>query len=317
MLTGKKVVVTGSAGFIGKILTKRLWQEQAEVIELDIENGIDVTDWEIIRHIGDFDIMFHLAAKTYVPDSYQRSQEFYYTNIVSTLNMLELCRLKKARMIFASSYVYGQPRYLPIDEKHPVVGCNPYAQSKIICEKLCEGYHRDHNTSVIICRQANIYGVGQSENFLIPKFFKQAFSSKIKLNDPRPKRDFIYVDDLVDAYIKCALYDSTNFEVFNIGSGKSYSIRDVVNIFRKLFLNPIEVTFTGESRKNEIMDSVFNITKAQKLLNWKPAVTIDAGLRHILVAEKEQQKFGQKVITRKKHVKKIESMDISLKMNIK
>lgn len=314
MLTGKRVVVTGSAGFIGKILTRRLWQEHAEVIELDIESGIDITDWEIIRHLGDFDIMFHLAAKTYVPDSYRRSQEFYYVNIVSTLNMLELCRLKKARMIFASSYVYGQPQYLPIDEKHPVVGCNPYAQSKIICEKLCEGYHRDHNTSVIICRQANIYGVGQTEHFLIPKIFKQAFSGTIRLFDPRPKRDFIYVDDLVDAYIKSACYDSSQFEIFNIGYGKSYSIREVADVFRRIFDDPIDVSFSGDSRQNEIMDSVFNIEKANTLLKWKPGISIQAGLKKILIAEKEEQKYA---IKQAKHAKANAKIGIASKIEIK
>jgi UDP-glucose 4-epimerase len=314
MLTGKKAVVTGSSGFIGKILTRRLWQEHAEVIELDIENGIDVTDWEIIRHIGDYDVLFHLAAKTYVPDSYRRSHEFYYANIISTLNMLELCRLKNALMIFASSYVYGQPQYLPIDERHPVMGCNPYAQSKIICENLCEGYHRDHHTSVIICRQANIYGIGQSEHFLIPKIFKQAFRGKIRLFDPRPKRDFIYVDDLVDAYIKCACYDLSQFEIFNIGYGISYSISEVINHFRKLFHNPIEVSFTGESRPNEIMDSVFNIEKAKKLLKWKPAIPIETGLRKIFVAEKDKQKY---VIKRQKYAQEIERLDITSQVSIK
>jgi len=282
MFRGKRILVTGCYGFVGRHLLQAIEKTDAAVSAIDFQMGCDLSIWEQAKNIERFDIVFHLAARTYVPDSHKYPLDFYSNNILSTLHLLELCRLYNAKIIFPSSFIYGNPQYLPIDEQHPINGFNPYSQSKIVCEKICEGYNRDHGVPVIILRVSNTYGRGQNANFLIPKIIEQAKSGKIQLRDARPKRDFLFIDDLTRAYIKSALYDRTNFEIFNIGSGISYSVKEIVAIIIKHFPPGTDVLFSASDRKNEVMDSVYNIDKAKKILDWHPITTIEEGIKKTL-----------------------------------
>ena len=162
-----KILVTGFSGFIGTYLVEKLKQYNHELILLDISNGVDICDWKQIKQYNNIDVIIHLANLSFVPASYSDPQNFYTTNYLSTLNMLELCRKNNARLIFFSSYVYGQPQYQPIDEVHPIQAFNPYAQTKVICESLCEGYFRDFGVPITIFRPFNIYGIGQHPDFYI------------------------------------------------------------------------------------------------------------------------------------------------------
>ena len=281
MLKGKKIAITGSSGFVGRHLVERVKLASARVIELDIAKGVDISKWDQIKSIEKFDLLYHLAAKTFVPDSFLKPRLFYQTNINCTINALELCRIHKAKLIFASSYVYGTPKYLPIDEKHPLSAFNPYAQSKIIGEQLCRSYQRDFGLPIIILRPFNIYGVGQNDNFLIPSIIRQAKTGKITLKDPCPRRDFINVSDAIEAYLKAALYDEQAFNVFNIGSGESISVLEIVNKIIPHFQHRVIVNFTGEKRKNEIMDTVSDITKGKEFLHWEPKIKIAEGIAHL------------------------------------
>lgn len=276
------VAVTGSSGFVGSHLVKRLRELDADIIELDIKNGIDITDWGQAGAVGKFDVLFHLAAKSYVPDSYKYPRDFYCSNIIGTANALELCRVRKAKMIFVSSYVYGVPQYLPIDEKHPVAAFNPYAQTKIIGEQLCEGYNRDFHLPVVVLRPFNIYGPGQNENFLIPTIISQARTGRIVLKDPEPKRDFVYVDDVVDLFMKVLEYQRSSFEIFNVGSGVSFSVRQLTEMVTDLFGGRPIVEFDSERRISEVKDTVADISKAKRLLGWSPIVTIGEGLKRLV-----------------------------------
>lgn len=274
--------MTGSSGFVGSHLVKRLKGLGIDVICLDIKDGFDVTVWKQVQSIERFDILFHLAAKSYVPDSYTYPRGFYYSNIIGTLNTLEVCRIHKAKMVFTSSYVYGIPKYLPIDEEHPTAAFNPYAQTKIIGEQLCQGYSRDFGVPVVILRPFNIYGRGQSENFLIPTIIKQAKTGRILLKDPCPKRDIVYIDDVIDLFIKAMEYNQRGCEIFNIGTGVSYSVRELTEMIIDLFRNNIEVEFKGQKRKSEVMETKADISKAKKLLGWTPRVTIREGLQRLV-----------------------------------
>ena len=277
-----KIIVTGSDGFIGKQLIIRLVKEGFDIVKLDIKSRIDITDWTQLSTIDKFDVLIHLASKTFIPDSFKYPHDFYFSNYIGTLNVLELCRRNNAKMIYASSYVYGTPEYLPINEEHPIKAYNPYAQTKIINEKLCEGYYRDFNVPITILRPFNIYGPGQNDNFLIPSIIKQAKSGYITLKDPRPKRDFIYIDDIIEAYIKAIYFNETSFEIFNIGTGVSYSVKEIVNIIKnRVFPNP-EVCFTGEQRKNEVLDTVADVSKAKKELGWEPKNSISEGISKLI-----------------------------------
>ncbi|GAB4292411.1 MAG: SDR family NAD(P)-dependent oxidoreductase [Myxococcota bacterium] len=277
-----RVAVTGSSGFLGSRLAVRLKELDIEIIELDIRSGVDLTDWRRLMGVEKSDVVIHLAARTFVPASYENPREFYSANIISTLNALELARKFRAKFIFASSYVYGVPEYLPIDENHPTKPFNPYAQSKIICEQLCAGYHRDFGMNIVIFRPFNLYGPGQDERFLIPTIIKQARSGSVMLKDPKPKRDWIFVDDAKEAFVKALYYDKSEFEVFNLGSGKSSSVEEIVAVLRKYVQGDFKVAFTGEERKFEVMDTVADISKARRLLGWNPGIELEEGIKKCL-----------------------------------
>ena len=277
-----KIAVTGSSGFAGSHLVKRLKSLNQDVISIDIKKGIDITDWQQLESVEHFDILFHLAAKSYVPDSYKEPRSFFYTNIIGTLNALELCRLYEARMIFISSYLYGSPQYLPIDEKHPVSAFNPYAQSKMICEQLCQSYNRDFKLPAVIIRPFNLYGPGQDSNFLIPTIMNQAKIGEIILNDPAPKRDFLYIDDFIDLLVKLIDYQDRSCQIFNAGSSKSFSVRETVEIICRLINKKIKIKFTNNKRPAEIADTVADISKAKELLGWQPKISFDEGLKFLI-----------------------------------
>jgi nucleoside-diphosphate-sugar epimerase len=276
-----RIAITGSSGFTGKKLVKCLLSLDHEVIKIDLEEGIDVTNNDDLKKIPKFDILYHLAAKSFVPDSYLKPLDFYNVNFNSTLNTLELCRNYNAKYIFVSSYVYGSPQYLPIDEDHPIISFNPYADTKILGENLCRAYNKYFNLNVFIVRPFNIYGPQQTHNFLVPSIFNQAVKGKIELSDPNPKRDLIYIDDLIELYASLTTYTASSFEIFNAGFGKSYSVREIVEITVGLFPSPIEINWLNKIRPNEVADTISNNQKAKTLLNWTPKIDLPEGLSRI------------------------------------
>ena len=278
-----KILVTGYSGFIGKYLTERLSQSSHELILMDLANGFDICDWEQIKNITGIDAIVHLANLSFVPASYDQPKMFYESNYLSTLNMLELCRINHAKMIFFSSYVYGHPQYQPIDEKHPIQAFNPYAQTKVICESLCEGYNRDFHVPVTIFRPFNIYGIGQNPDFLIPTIIQQAKKGSIVIKDDRPKRDYIHVKDIVEAVM--AAIDSNaspTLQTYNLGTGISYSVKEIVEQVRDLFNSKIDYECLNEIRQNEVMDTVADIRKIKSELKWEPKISISDGLKMMI-----------------------------------
>ena len=275
------IAVTGSEGFVGKKLVENLKQENYQVIEIDLSKGIDITKKADCETIPYFDTLIHLAARSYVPDSYIYPSDFYYINFIGTLNMLELCRKYNSRFVFTSSYVYGNPQYLPIDEKHPLMAFNPYADSKIKGEELCKSYQTFFNVKTIIIRPFNIFGNGQNDNFLISSIIKQSKSGIIQLQDSRPKRDYIYIDDVVAAFKLSAIINLEGFNIFNIGSGISYSVKQVTDIINSLHSGKLKINFSEKPRPNEVLDTVADISNAKRLLDWFPKISIEKGLEKI------------------------------------
>jgi len=281
-------LVTGSEGFIGKHLVSSLKEKEASVEEIDIKKGIDLTNWEqlhdFIKNTARIDVLFHLAAIVFIPYSFKNPRTTYTTNIVGTLNMLEIARtLDIKKFVFASTYVYGWPQYLPIDENHPIQAISPYNQSKILGEELCNGYHNDYGLKCIILRPFNIYGTGQNKDFLIPSIIAQLPSKKITLENPKPMRDYVYIDDVVSAYIKAATYDAKGIEIFNIGAGVSYSVKEIADKIISLSQNKeATVSYTYKTRENEIMNIVADIQKAKEKMKWQPTIDIDSGLSKLL-----------------------------------
>jgi len=281
-------LVTGSEGFIGKQLVNILKRKGGIVKEIDVKNGIDLTNWEqlhnFIKTVSHIDVLFHLAAIVFIPYSFKNPRITYTTNTMGTLNMLEIARtLDIKKFIFASSYVYGTPKYLPIDENHPIHAHSPYNRSKILGEELCKGYHEDYGLNCIILRPFNIYGTGQNKDFLIPSIIAQLPSNKIVLENPNPMRDYVYIDDVVSAYIKAITYDTKGVEIFNIGAGVSYSVKEIVaKIISLAKKKGATVSYTYKKRESEIMNIVADIRKAKEKMNWQPTIDIDKGLLKML-----------------------------------
>lgn len=277
-----RIAVTGSGGFIGQNLVSLLVKSGYEVIEISRNKGLDICNWESVKDIEGCSFIIHLAAQTFVPSSFNDPREFYQVNTNATINALELARLNKARVIYMSSYFYGAPKYVPVDEDHPLKPHNPYAQTKYISEELCQGYHRDFNVPVITFRLFNIYGPGQKRDFLIPEILEKIKSGKVVLKDPRPKRDYIHVDDVVSAILQSVEKRVDGYHIFNLGSGKSWSVEELVNILKEISPTEFDIEFTHEYRKGEVLDSVADTTKLTSVLGWENGLSLFEGLKTLV-----------------------------------
>jgi len=284
-LDGKRILITGASGFVGRHLAEELGRDGAEVVTLDAREkySVDVRDWKEVKAFGSksgkLDLVYHLAALMFVPYSFQNPREVYEVNMLGTLNVLELCRVHNVeKIVFASSYVYGYPEYLPVDEDHPLNPISPYARSKLMGEGLCRAYYKDYGLKCIILRPFNIYGEGQSDSFLMPSILKQLVSGEIELMDPEPRRDFLYISDAVEAYMKAGQYTDSDFEVFNIGSGVSYSVDSVARKIIDAWGKKVKVRYHHQTRRAEIADVVASILKAKEKLGWEPKIDLDEGL---------------------------------------
>ena len=227
----RKVVVTGSNGFIGRHLCRQL---DAPGIELQstrrrlskshtgdhYDNHIDVTNIDKLHEsIKEADIIVHLAAKSSVPDSFNNPYETYYTNILGTLNLLELARRRNvSNFLFISTYIYGQPKYLPVDEKHQVNPHSPYQRSKLAAEKLCENYSHDFGVNVVTLRPFYVYGPNSRSYSFISSAIRQIKNSgTVVLSGERTARDFLYVSDLVKLIEIIIKNFPKGYNVYNVG----------------------------------------------------------------------------------------------------
>ena len=256
-----KIAVAGSDGFVGRNVCAQLEAKGHTILKIDITNGIDLCDNSIIENIEPIDCFIHLANLVFVPASYKDPEKFYRINYLTTLNALEICRKHNARLVYASSYIYGAPQYLPVDENHPVCPFNPYAQTKVICEKICEGYNRDFKVKVSILRPFNIYGVGQKGMLLIPEIISQIKEGKkeIQLKSASPRRDYVNVVDVAGAFVAC-IEDTNDFNVYNVCSGTSVSVREVTEIIKKYLAEKVTFSFAESDRPNEINETLWSLS---------------------------------------------------------
>ncbi len=275
--------VTGSSGFIGSYLVKKLRASKYEVIEISRTKGYNVLDADSLKVLPKIDIIIHLAAVTYVPESFNKPASFFDVNVQGTNNMLDVARINNSKFIFISSYLYGIPSTLPTNEQHPLTPTNPYAASKLMAENLCKHYNSFFNTNVVIIRPFNIYGKGQAKEFLIPKIINLARTGKLSLFDSRPKRDYVYIEDLVESIISLIDYKPNNgFEIFNVGSGKSYSVKEVVKVVLDNLKNPVEVSYDDETQEIPIPNTVADISALNKATGWKPTVSLAQGIQKMI-----------------------------------
>lgn len=286
------ILITGASGFIGRALTNKLSLLNHEIIEINSKGG-GVTNKKIIDALLHEDItyVFHLAGKTFVPESWQKPYDFYSLNVSGTLNVLEFCKKKDVGLTYISSYLYGIPKQLPIKEDAPVNPNNPYAHSKFLAEQLCDFYVCEFGVKANILRPFNVYGIGQDKNFLIPYIIDQALNNDIiQLKDLAPRRDYVYLLDLVDALI-CSMENKDKSSVYNIGSGVSISVQEVVDVVSGVLSIKKPVLSEEVIRKNEINNVVADITKARNELNWQPRFSFNDGIQQII--DFEQGKYNE------------------------
>lgn len=277
-----KLLVTGSNGFIGRRLCKRLSQSHT-VVPYDLAQG-DLSDENALAGLEGLDFVYHLAARTFVPHSWENPHSFYQSNIMGSVTVLEFCRKREIPLVFLSAYVYGTPKYLPIDEAHPLSAPSPYHMSKLACESLCAFYASCYDTRIRVIRPFNVYGEGQSKAFLLPKIMRQIFSPEIpviEVFDLSPKRDYIFVDDVIAALV-LSQKPWRGLEVFNIGTGVSICVKEAIETM--LGETRCNKTYyeTGEKRGNEIDDCRADITKARAVLGFSPEYSFAQGIRQWL-----------------------------------
>ena len=251
----KKVVVTGGAGFIGSYLVDRLISLGVEVIVLDnlstgkrenVNSKANLVICNIPQSTADFlceqtkdvDAVFHLAAKTAVQESIENPEMYNEMNVGGTLKMLEVCRLNNIpKFIFSStSAIYGDTK-TPTSETNPVNPISPYATTKLIGENYCKLYNKIYGLDTVCLRYFNVYGNRMNNEggykLVMPIFKDQILNNKALTinNDGEQRRDFIHVEDIVEANILSVIQKDSCGEIFNVGSGKNYSINEIADMF--------------------------------------------------------------------------------------
>jgi GDP-4-dehydro-6-deoxy-D-mannose reductase len=281
-----EVILTGASGFIGRALYRRLMAEGREVLALSRADG-DITDPNFWDSLPSARVIVHLAASSYVPDSWKVPADFLVANVVGTQHALDWCGRRGARMVFSSAYVYGIPESLPVSESSPVRPNNPYALSKYMGEQCCEFSSRYLGVDVTALRVFNVFGHGQRQEFLFPTLIRQLTSSQILVKDLAPRRDYVYLPDVIEAFVR-ALDVPQGFSLMNIGSGKSHSVADIVASLQKVTGTNLPVVSESMPRSQEIADVRADINLAKKIMGWEPVFDLEAGIRDILKEVKRE-----------------------------
>ena len=296
----KKVLVTGGAGFVGSHLVNTLIKKKIKVnIIDDLSTGKkknlnrkaffykgDIRDKKILKKaINGCDTVYHLAAKTHLQESIANPSECIEINVTGTANIIEECLKKKITIIFASSCsLYPLNYNKKIAEKDAIKPSTPYALSKYLSEELLNFYSQRNKLKTCILRCFNIHGPNQNSNgfysAVIPIFIKNANknNSLILNNKGSQKRDFVYVSDVVDGYISCGKNKIQG--TYNIGSGKSISIKNLANTIIKICKKGVKKN--GPNLSFDAKYSCSNISLAFKKFNFKPKVELKEGIKKIL-----------------------------------
>ena len=200
--------------------------------------------------------------------------------MVGTLNILDYAVKKKIKnIIYISTYVYGNPKYIPIDENHPLSPHSPYNKSKLISENLCKFYSEDYKLNVVTLRPFYIYGPSYNSSFVSSVIRKVINNEKVILSRKNTRRDFLFVDDFVNLVHKILVNFPEGYNVYNVGYGKSYSLEDILRIIESITNKKIDIQYDSSFRTNDVVEMVANIDKVMKKFEWKPTFDIEQGLR--------------------------------------
>ena len=310
-LREKTVLVTGAGGFIGSHLTEHLVElgvnvkafvrynsrndwgllellPKEKLNKIEVVMG-DLKDADAVRQVvKGVDIIFHLGSLIAIPYSYIHPRETIETNILGTLNVLMAAKENGIEKLIhtSTSEVYGTARYVPIDEEHPLQGQSPYSASKIGADKIAESFYCAFDLPVAIIRPFNTYGPRQSARAVIPTIITQALTKeKIFLGSLHPTRDYTYIKDVVEGFIKVAESSKSVGEVINIGSNFEISIGDLANKIISLAGKNAEIIADParvRPQDSEVERLWCDNTKAKRLLGWEPKTSLDDGLKRTI-----------------------------------
>jgi NAD dependent epimerase/dehydratase len=305
--SGRRVLVTGAGGFIGSHLTERLVESGAEVrgffrytshgslgwIEqaggetrtaIDAVLG-DLRDADAVqRAVSGREIVFHLGALIGIPYSYVHPRETMETNVTGTFNVITAARDHDVSLVVhtSTSETYGTASYVPIDEDHPLQAQSPYSATKIAADKLAQSFHDSYGLPVTTVRPFNTYGPRQSPRAVIPVIASQALlGTTVKLGHLAPTRDFTYVADTVEGFVRAAAVAAVG-QTFNLGSGKEISIGGLVELVGEILDKELQVEHDPQRDRpdaSEVDRLVSDNSRAREKLGWQPTVALRDGLR--------------------------------------
>ena len=311
-LTGRRVLGTGGAGFVGCNLVRRLLREGARVTVLDDlftgrrenlpESGFEfvrgsVCDPAVVeRLVGQNEVIIHAAARNIVVST-RDPREDYETNIGGTLNVLLAARAAGGRRIVytSSTSVYGNPRYLPVNEDDHLSLLTPYAVSKLAGENYCMAFYESYGLQTAAVRYSNIFGPGQDPANpycgVVAKFTQALFAGKAPVihGDGNQSRDFTYIDDAVEATLLAATSDRAIGEVFNVGTGLETRVNELVALLMRIIGVEVEPVHSDRRDVDNIRRRVVNIEKTRRALRWVPEVTLEQGLRRTVEWQRQQE----------------------------
>src|SRR6266478_2683609 len=302
-----RILVTGGAGFIGSHLVEKLLRDGHDVVILDDFNDfydpeikreniasvsrdvaihqIDLRDNAAVRSLfrsEKFDAIAHLAARAGVRPSIQQPQLYYDTNVIATLHLLEAARVTGVqRFVFASSSsVYGIGRTVPFSEDlHLTQTISPYAASKIAAEFLCSTYSHLYQLRVLALRYFTVYGPRQRPDLAIHSFTRRIHFGKPidQFGDGTTRRDYTYIDDIIQGTMAALKYDGALFDVFNLGESETIQLSDLIAAIESALGKKATINRLPE-QPGDVPLTCADISKARRLLGYDPKTAFVEGL---------------------------------------
>lgn len=304
-LKGKSVFITGGSGFIGSHLSRRLVNEGAEVSILskrnsslhlisDIKKEIriyhsEITDinslLKIVKKISPR-IVFHLAGKVNTGSGFELTKTLIDVNLLGTINMLQASYESGAveKFLFVGTSDVYRDMKIPFLENSDINPISAYAASKASAEIFCRLLAVEYKIPWVILRPFIVYGGGQAAAMFIPQLIKSALKGEdFLMTGGEQTRDFLYIDDFIDACVRAGLRKETDGEIINVASGREVLIADIAKKVMSMLDNPVKIRFGAlPYRKNERWRVKADIRKAKRILRWRPETSLTEGLKNTI-----------------------------------